>query len=127
MGSRGIGIAVGAGFYVESAISVIIVIVGIELIPPLLTKIGPKRLRSKELSLTVLVGNPESIPKVYDFLQGSGVYIESIRIKDVTLDNNTVKHEMDMRLSIITNKNTAEFYATIKKQKFIETVDVESI
>lgn len=126
-GAGGIGIAVGAGFYVESALSVIIVIVGIEVIPPLLTKIGPKRLRSKELSLTVLVGNPESIPKVYDFLQGSGVYIESIRIKDVTLDNNIVKHEMEMRLSIITKKNTAEFYATIKKQKFIESVDVESI
>lgn len=126
-GAGGIGIAVGAGFYVESALSVIIVIVGIEVIPPLLTKIGPERLRSKELSLIVIVGNPESIPKVYDFLQGSGVYIESIRIKDIILDNNTVKHEMDMRLSIVTKKNTVEFYATIKKQKFIESVDVESI
>lgn len=126
-GAGGIGIAVGAGFYMESALSVIIVIIGIELIPPLLTKVGPKRLRSKELSLTVVVRNPESIPKVYDFLQGSGVYIESIRIKDVTLDNNTIKHEMNMRLSIITKKNTAEFYSTIKKQKFIESVDVEPI
>ena len=114
-GAGGIGIALGAGFYMESALSVIIVIIGIELIPPLLTKVGPKRLRSKELSLTVVVRNPESIPKVYDFLQGSGVYIESIRIKDVTLDNNTIKHEMNMRLSIITKKNTAEFYSTIKK------------
>ena len=52
-GAGGIGIAVGAGFYIESAFSVIIVIIGIEVIPPLLTKIGPKRLRSKELSLKV--------------------------------------------------------------------------
>ena len=74
-----------------------------------------------------MVGNPESIPKVYDFLQGSGVYIESIRIKDVTLDNNTIKHEMEMRLSIVTKKNTVEFYSTMKKQKFIESVEVESI
>ena len=43
-GAGGIGIAVGAGFYMESALSVIIVIIGIELIPPLLTKVGPKRL-----------------------------------------------------------------------------------
>ncbi|MFJ7827464.1 MgtC/SapB family protein [Psychrobacillus sp. NPDC096623] len=126
-GAGGIGIAVGAGFYLESALSVIIVIVGIEVIPPLLTRIGPKRLRSKELSLTVLVGNPESIPKVYDFLQGSGVYIESIRIKDIILDNNIVKHEIELRLSIITQKNIVDFYAIIKKQKFIESVDVESI
>ena len=64
-GAGGIGIAVGAGFYLESALSVIIVIMGIEVIPPLITKIGPKRLRSKELSLTVLVRkfgkHPQSI------------------------------------------------------------------
>lgn len=126
-GAGGIGIAVGAGFYFEAALSVCIVLIGIEIIPPLLTKIGPKRLRSKELSLIVLVSNTENITKVYDFLQGSGLYIESIRIKDIILDNNVIKHEIDMRLSIVTKKNTAEFYNTIKKQDFIETVEVETI
>lgn len=126
-GAGGIGIAVGAGFYFEAALSVCIVLIGIEIIPPLLAKIGPKRLRSKELSLIVLVSNMENITKVYDFLQASGLYIESIRIKDITLENNTIKHEMDMRLSIVTKKNTVEFYHILKKQKFIETVEVESI
>lgn len=126
-GAGGIGIAVGAGFYFEAALSVCIVLIGIEIIPPLLAKIGPKRLRSKELSLIVLVCNIEDITKVYDFLQASGLYIESIRIKDIILDNNIVKHEMDMRLSIVTKKNTVEFYNILKKQEFIETVEVESI
>ncbi|MDI2586459.1 MULTISPECIES: MgtC/SapB family protein [unclassified Psychrobacillus] len=126
-GAGGIGIAVGAGFYFEAALSVCIVLIGIEIIPPLMAKIGPKRLRSKELSLIVIVSNTESIAKVYDFLQASGLYIESIRIKDVVLDNNIIKHEIDLRLSIVTKKNTVEFYNTIKKQKFIETVEVESI
>ncbi|WP_144513957.1 MgtC/SapB family protein [Bacillus sp. FJAT-22090] len=126
-GAGGIGIAVGAGFYFEAALSVCIVLIGIEIIPPLLARIGPKRLRSKELSLIVLVSNTDNITKVYDFLQASGLYIESIRIKDITLDNNTIKHEMDMRLSIVTKKNTVEFYHILKKQEFIETVEVESI
>lgn len=126
-GAGGIGIAVGAGFYVEAAFSVCIVLIGIEIIPPLLAKIGPKRLRSKELALIVIVSNTENIGKVYDFLQASGLYIESIRIKDVVLDNNIIKHEMDLRLSVVTPKNTVEFYNTIKKQSFIETVEVESI
>lgn len=126
-GAGGIGIAVGAGFYFEAAFSVCIVLIGIEIIPPLMAKIGPKRLRSKELSLIVIVSNTENIGKVYDFLQASGLYIDGIRIKDVVLDNNIVKHEMDLRLSVVTKKNTVEFYNTIKKQTFIETVELESI
>lgn len=126
-GAGGIGIAVGAGFYFEAAFSVCLVLIGIEIIPPLLAKIGPKRLRSKELSLIVIVSNTENIEKVYDFLQASGLHIEGIRIKDVVLDNNIIKHEIDLRLSVVTKKNTVEFYNTIKKQTFIETVEVESI
>ncbi|WP_391202843.1 MgtC/SapB family protein [Psychrobacillus sp. L4] len=126
-GAGGIGIAVGAGFYIEAALSVCIVLIGIELIPPLLTKIGPKRLRSKELSMKVLVPNETSIKDVYQYLLDNNVYIESIRIKDVILENNELKHEMEMRLSIITKKNTVDFYLMMKQENFIERMEVASI
>lgn len=41
-GAAGIGIAVGAGFYIEAFATVVIVVIGIELIAPFLLKIGPK-------------------------------------------------------------------------------------
>ncbi|QFF99785.1 MgtC/SapB family protein [Psychrobacillus glaciei] len=126
-GAGGIGIAVGAGFYIEAALTVCIVLIGIELIPPLLTKIGPKRLRSKELSMKVLVPNETSIKDVYQYLLDNNVYIESIRIKDVILENNEMKHEMEMRLSIITKKNTVDFYLMMKQENFIERMEVASI
>ncbi|WP_391116574.1 MgtC/SapB family protein [Psychrobacillus sp. L3] len=126
-GAGGIGIAVGAGFYIEAALSVCIVLIGIELIPPLLTKIGPKRLRSKELSMKVLVPNESSITDVYQYLQDNNVYIESIRIKDVIFGDNVMKHEMEMRLSIVTKKNTVDFYLMMKQEDFIERMEVASI
>lgn len=126
-GAGGIGIAVGAGFYIEATLSVIIVLIGIEVIPPLLTKIGPKRLRSTEISLKVLVTDAESITKVYQYLQNIGVYIESIRIKDIILEKDIVKHEIEIRLSILTKKNTVEFYNMMKQEDFIERVEIESI
>ncbi|MFF2755426.1 MgtC/SapB family protein [Psychrobacillus sp. NPDC058041] len=126
-GAGGIGIAVGAGFYIEAALSVCIVLIGIELIPPLLTKIGPKRLRSKELSMKVLVPNESSITDVYQYLLDNNVYIESIRIKDVILEDNEMKHEMEMRLSIQTKKNTVDFYLMMKQENFIESMEVASI
>ena len=126
-GAGGIGISVGAGFYLEATLSVIIVLIGIEVIPPLLTKFGPKRLRSKELFLKVLVPNFDGIQKVHQYLLDNGVYIESIRIKDIILEKDNVKHEMEMRLSILTKKNTVEFYYTMKEEDFIERIEIESI
>jgi putative Mg2+ transporter-C (MgtC) family protein len=126
-GAGGIGIAVGAGFYIEAALSVCIVLIGIELIPPLLTKIGPKRLRSKELSMKVLVQNERCITDVYQYLLDNNVYIESIRIKDVILEDNEMKHEMELRLSIQTKKNTVDFYLMMKQEEFIERMEVASI
>ena len=126
-GAGGIGIAVGAGFYIEAALTVAIVLIGIEAIPPLMTKFGPKRLRSKELFLKVLVHDTVSITKVYKYLEKNGAYIEGILIRDIILENNYVKHEMEMRLSILTNETTVEFYNTMKQLDFIERIEVESI
>jgi putative Mg2+ transporter-C (MgtC) family protein len=126
-GAGGIGIAVGAGFYIEAALTVAIVLIGIEAIPPLMTKFGPKRLRSKELFLKVLVHDTVSITKVYEYLEKNGAYIEGILIRDIILEDDYAKHEMEMRLSILTNETTVEFYNTMKQLDFIERVEVESI
>ena len=126
-GAGGIGIAVGAGFYIEAAASVLIVLIGIELIPPLLTKFGPKRLRSKELALKVIVPHLEDIQKVHDYLIENCFYIDNIRIKDIWIDEKEIKHEIQLRLSILTKKNTVEFYQSIIELDFIETVELESI
>ncbi|PZX04755.1 putative Mg2+ transporter-C (MgtC) family protein [Psychrobacillus insolitus] len=126
-GAGGIGIAVGAGFYKEASLTVAIVLIGIEAIPPLMTKFGPKRLRSKELFLKVLVQDTVSITKVYEYLEKNGAYIEGILIRDIILENDYAKHEMEMRLSILTNETPVEFYNTLKQLDFIERVEVESI
>ena len=126
-GAGGIGIAVGAGFYIEASLTVAIVLIGIEAIPPLMTKFGPKRLRSKELFLKVLVHDTVSITKVYEYLEKNGAYIEGILIRDIILENDYVKHEMEMRLSILTNETPVEFYNSMKQLDFIERVEVESI
>lgn len=117
----------GAGFYKEASLTVAIVLIGIEAIPPLMTKFGPKRLRSKELFLKVLVHDTVSITKVYEYLEKNGAYIEGILIRDIILENDYAKHEMEMRLSILTNETPVEFYNTLKQLDFIERVEVESI
>lgn len=63
-GAAGIGIAVGAGFYLEAIVTVLIVVVGIKVVAPFLMKIGPKRIRMRELSLKAGIAK-KKISKIY--------------------------------------------------------------
>ena len=55
-GAAGIGIAVGAGFYLESFVCVALLIFSVEFIPFIMKLIGPKQLREKEILLQLYVG-----------------------------------------------------------------------
>ena len=70
-GAGGIGIAVGAGFYMEAALTVAIVLIGIEATSlPLMTKFGPKTVKIQRVVLLRVLSSmiPVSITKVYEYL-----------------------------------------------------------
>src|SRR3954462_5910347 len=54
-GAAGVGIAVGAGFYLEAFAGVALLIISVELIPYLMKIIGPKQLREKEINLQLFI------------------------------------------------------------------------
>lgn len=64
-GAAGIGIAVGAGFYIEAFITVLIVVLGIELLAPFLFRFGPKRLRMREVSLIINTDQADNIKTLW--------------------------------------------------------------
>lgn len=124
-GAGGIGIAVGAGFYIETTICVLIVIVGIEALPPLLTKIGPKRLRMKEVYMKVLVTETDEIQNLISFLKAEEIKVESFRIKDIPLSDQRLKHEVVLRLSALPKHDTFTIYTRVHSLSYIDRVELE--
>lgn len=124
-GAGGIGIAVGAGFYIETTICVLIVIVGIEALPPLLAKIGPKRLRMKEVYMKVLVSETSEIKNLISFLIAEEIKVESFRIKDIPLSDQRLKHEIELRLSTLPKHDTFTIYAKAHSLPYIDRVELE--
>ncbi|MGE6488823.1 MgtC/SapB family protein [Paenisporosarcina sp. NPDC076898] len=124
-GAGAIGIAVGAGFYVEATICVLIVLVGIEALPPLLSKIGPKRLRMKEVYMKVLISETGSIEQLVTFIKSEGIVVESLRIKDVPLSDHRLKHEVELRLSTLPKHNSFTIYDSIHSLSYIDRVELE--
>jgi putative Mg2+ transporter-C (MgtC) family protein len=90
-GAAGIGIAVGAGFYKEAILSVVLLIIGVELIPLLTAVFGPKQLREKDISLQIIVSDSQNIADVIDSIKAQNIHINTVRIKD--LDANQCLNE----------------------------------
>ncbi len=65
-GAAGIGVAVGAGFFIEAFVGVILLIISVELIPLVMSFIGPKQLRQKELPLQLMISNKKDISDVIE-------------------------------------------------------------
>ena len=124
-GAAGIGIAVGAEFYVEALVAVIIVVIGIEIISPLLTRFGPKRLRMREVALKVQLKEKQNISCLFDFMQENAMFINNVRIKDTPISSDQFLHEVDIRFSALFSADTISIYNTLHSLEYIKKIEIE--
>ncbi|WP_274307814.1 MgtC/SapB family protein [Solibacillus daqui] len=123
-GAAAIGIAVGAGFYIQAFITVVIVVIGIEVIAPLLMRFGPKRLRMREVKLVVIINQAEHIQDLIDYMKMHGMFIENICIRDILATEKPL-HEIDMRFSTVEANHTLAIYNRLRKLPFIKNIHIE--
>ncbi|MGM0898642.1 MAG: MgtC/SapB family protein [Bacillota bacterium] len=126
-GAGGIGIAVAAGFYIEAIAAVLLVLTGIEVLPFLLFRFGPKRLRMTEAKLTVFVSDDKSISEVLDELKRSGMTIEELSILHTEQENKDIYHKLSIRMSYLQGKATIDLYREISSIDCVQYVDIEMI
>lgn len=125
-GSAGIGIAVGAGFYLLATTAVIIVLIGVEIIAPLFFKIGPKRIHTKNIGLLINLKDANDIQNILKYLNSNNMEVNKIRIKDVRLSNNEIQHQVNLKFSILSNNlDTISLYNDIKKLPYTEEIEIE--
>lgn len=123
-GAAAIGIAVGAGFYVEAFATVFIVVLGIEVLAPFLIKIGPRRLRMREVSMKVLITDTHCIEMLVDYMKKHDMKVEHIRIHDTEINGHTM-HEISLRFSTVTQQKTVAIYHTLRALDYIEKIEIE--
>jgi putative Mg2+ transporter-C (MgtC) family protein len=121
-GAAGIGIAVGAGFYWESAFGVALLIVSVELIPVLMSILGPKQLREKEILLQITVADTKNIAEVIDKIKSQNIDIKTMRIKD--LENH--HHLIKLKAAVDQKRAAADVYYAIRTIDSIINIDIES-
>jgi putative Mg2+ transporter-C (MgtC) family protein len=122
-GAAGIGIAVGAGFYLEAFAGVSLLIISVEFIPFLMKFIGPKQLREKEIMLQLFIRDKNQIENAITFLLDRKYIVRRIRIKD--LDNGD--HHVQVLVAVDYREKTTDFYTTVSNLEGVKKVEIESI
>jgi putative Mg2+ transporter-C (MgtC) family protein len=122
-GAAGIGIAVGAGFYLEAFAGVALLIISVEFIPFLMKLIGPKQLREKEISMQLFIRDKEQIEKTITYLLSKKYIIRRVRIKD--LDNGD--HLVQILVAVDYRDRTTDVYAYVSNIEGVHKVEIESM
>jgi putative Mg2+ transporter-C (MgtC) family protein len=122
-GAAGIGIAVGAGFYLEALVGVSLLIISVEFIPFLMKLFGPKQLRRKELMLNLQIRNKDYIDEVIGFILKKRYVMRRIRIQD--LDDGG--HSLQLLIAVDFRESTTSVYSSISNLEGIHKVEIESM
>jgi putative Mg2+ transporter-C (MgtC) family protein len=122
-GAAGIGIAVGAGFFIEAFVGVTLLIISVELVPYVMKFIGPKQLREKEISLQLFIRDKIQIENAISFLMARKYIIRRIRIKD--LDNGD--HLVQILVAVDYREKTTDVYDSVSNLDGVQKVEIESM
>lgn len=122
-GSASIGIAIGAGFYIEAIFAVISVMVIIEVLAPILSHFGPKRLRQKEAMIIILLRDEHTIDQLIQHLEKEKIFIENLRIKQITLNEET-HHKLSLQVVTIPKKTTIQLYQELAELPYTKSVEI---
>lgn len=123
-GAAAIGIAVGAGFFIQALITVMIVVFGIEVLAPLLMKFGPKRLRMREVSAVIVAEHSKHIQDIIIHMEKYNMHVENVSIKDVP-SSDKLLHEINVRFSTVETNHTLELYNRLHELDYVRNIKIE--
>ncbi|MFC7370676.1 MgtC/SapB family protein [Fictibacillus iocasae] len=122
-GASGLGIAAGAGFYIEAAAGGLLILISVELIPLIMKWIGPRALRNVDIRLKLVVMEEADMTALIKKVNDQNVRITNVRIKD--LDSGLRK--MELAAAIYEKRYTTDLYYDIKRIEGIQTVEIETL
>lgn len=124
-GAASIGIAVGAGFYIEAAFAVVSVMFVIEILSPALSKFGPKRLREKEALFVITLSDSATIKQLISHMKAENMIIDHLRIKKDISEEHLTVHELEFRISAVPKKPTSQLYLELLELPYVNSVEIE--
>lgn len=122
-GAAGIGIAVGANFYFEAIAGVIFIMISVELIPAIMSWIGPKQLREKEIKLDVIVQENKYVKSIIKTIQNHKISVYHIHIQDLKDGG----HLIQLNIGVNYKLKLTKLYEIVSEMAGVTQVEIESL
>jgi putative Mg2+ transporter-C (MgtC) family protein len=121
LASAGIGITIGAGFYIEALLGVIFIIIGVKMIPALFDRVGPKKLKEKEIRVKLYIEKCTDLTTLMKEIKSKKLGIKRVRVKEEADD-------ILINCVITTTRSmyTTDVYYTMKSLIGVIAAEVES-
>jgi putative Mg2+ transporter-C (MgtC) family protein len=122
LASAGIGITIGAGFYIEALLGVIFIIIGVKIIPALFERVGPKKLKEKEIRVKLYIEKSTDLTTLMKEIKSKKLGIKRVRVKEEADD-------ILVNCVIATSRSiyTTDVYYTMKSLIGVISAEVEAI
>lgn len=133
--ASGLGIAVGAGFYLEALYTVGLLLFGVNVVPSLIKWIGPAKLSERDVSVKIVM---EANFKMTDLIKTIEGTVQTAKEKDNKQKELKIRHikisdlnsgyqQVELTLSAPERLYTSEIYYLIKRNDHVISVEVEQL
>ncbi|SFC53099.1 putative Mg2+ transporter-C (MgtC) family protein [Bacillus sp. OV322] len=117
----GIGISIGAGFYEEAIVALIFILIAVEVIPPVLNKIGPPRLKEKRVRVKLAVQKEQNLTDLLKELKSKNLKVRKVKVKEE-------KDHVALSCVVVSTNDvyTTDIYYHMKSLKGVNQAEIES-
>ncbi|MCM2982290.1 MgtC/SapB family protein [Niallia circulans] len=122
-GAGGIGIAVGAGYYIEALIGVVLLLISVKFIPFFMSMIGPRQLREKEIKVKLKADQKENVSTIIKEIRNLRTGIKHIRIKDLE----TGEHSIYLIIIVDQKREITDVYRDVSDIHGVKEIEIESL
>ncbi|KLV26244.1 MgtC/SapB transporter [Niallia circulans] len=122
-GAGGIGIAVGAGYYIEALIGVVLLLISVKFIPFFMSMIGPRQLREKEIKVKLKADQKENVSTIIKAIRNLRTGIKHIRIKDLE----TGEHSIYLIIIVDQKREITDVYRDVSDIHGVKEIEIESL
>ena len=117
-----LGIAIGAGFYIQATVAMILIILAINVLPHLVKIAGPYSLRQKDVAIKIIVNEHRELDGIFKQINNLNMQVKRVKIKDIDSES----QQLEMVILAPEDLYTTELYSSLKEIDHIISVEVES-
>lgn len=117
-----LGIATGAGYYLQAFVAVIFIIFSVNLFPVIIKWIGPRSLKQRYLEVRIICHESQDPNQIFKRLKELNILIERVKVKDVEGSSS----QLELKLLTYEKVQVTDLYASLKSVEHVSFVEVES-